>query len=1086
MNKLKNSNIISNFVDHHINVSDSDSDSDSESDSDNESIMSTKLSSTNNSITFKKSKNINNNIVENGYDSNYEEKEKFHQSIKEKQEKKGKKKEITTTREYLNIYNEYKQKFAKVAVLICVGTFYEMYALENEGPDVYQFAEDLEIRVTKKNKSNKIVSEGNPITSGFPACSVVKFMEILHSHSYTVVLIDQFKSEVDPNSKNKKVPRRVSGVYSPSTYIEAVDSKNKYLSTFYIEVNPSLNGNATNFCIGMCATDLSIGDIFYYESYDNTFADGNNAIEEANHFYYYYKPVETVVYLINNTKQDINFNKILSIIDIPLDKCVFKHTTVDKSFESVNFQNKLLKKVYKNVGLVTPVSYFNLEKFPYSIIAMCLTFDFIFSRNKQLLNDIKFPIYFNENKYLILGNGAQYQLDVVDYSDSRGKNKSLNSIINHCKTCMGKRFLKNRLCAPLTDIDKINKYYEYTDCIINDELYDDSRTHLSNISDIKKLLRKINVNNIHPYQLHNIYESFLSARTLYEFLNKSKFKQYINDFMNNEDIKQLNKAIKYITKTFDIDKIKTTSLIDIKESFYNKDVNKEIDDLIIKINGGHEYFDKLKSELSNKFKDTKFHIKRNDRDGYYLSTTRNKGDKILEYIKEYEKKNDKEKEKETLKISDNMIIKLSELNILVSASTCKITCSLIGVKNDEMNQLFYDLDKLIKNTFTQDLRNWYSKYNNIFEKVISFVTEVDFISNNAYISNRYHYCKPEIIIKETKKAKVTKAQESFVTSTHMRHPIIERGIQHEYVPHNVCLDKNTRGNLIYGVNSCGKSSLMKSIGINVVLAQCGMFVSASDFKYYPFKSLYTRITGNDDMRNGYSSFVVELNELRNILKKSNKNTLIIGDEICRGTEYLSANSLVASSILKINDSKAKYIFATHLHELVKLEKIKKLDKLKMFHLSIQNLNSSDELIFNRKLVEGNGEEVYGITIAKHILNDPDFITTAIEFKNEFLKEKDVSHKLMSDKKSNYNKNIYLDSCYLCGSSKSLESHHINFQKDFINDKGKISHKNKDKNHLIKNSESNIIILCSKCHDDLHNKKISINTIVQTTNGVKAI
>jgi DNA mismatch repair protein MutS len=483
--------------------------------------------------------------------------------------------------------------------------------------------------------------------------------------------------------------------------------------------------------------------------------------------------------------------------------------------------------------------------------------------------------------------------------------------------------------------------------------------------------------------------------------------------MNDEDIKQLNKVIKYITKTFDIEKIRNSNLIDIKESFYNKDINKDIDNLIVKINGGHEYFDKLKSELSNKFKDTKFHIKRNDRDGYYLSTTRNKGDKILEYIKEYEKKNYKEKEKDILKISDSITIKLSELNIHVSVSACKITCSLIGVKNDEMNQLFFDLDKLIKNTFTQDLRDWYSKYNNIFEKVISFVTEIDFISNNAYISNRYHYCKPEIIIKETKKdkkskeTKTIKPPESFVTSTNMRHPIIERGIQHEYVPHDICLDKNTRGNLIYGVNSCGKSSLMKSIGINVVLAQCGMYVSASDFKYYPFKSLYTRITGNDDMRNGYSSFVVELNELRNILKKSDKNTLIIGDEICRGTEYLSANSLVASSILRINDSKAKYIFSTHLHELVKLEKIKKLDKLKMFHLSIDNLNSSNELIFNRKLVEGNGEEVYGITIAKHILNDPNFISTAIEFKNEFLKEKNVSHKLMSDKKSNYNKNIYL-------------------------------------------------------------------------------
>mgnify|MGYP003386668384 CR=1 FL=1 len=91
---------------------------------------------------------------------------------------------------------------------------------------------------------------------------------------------------------------------------------------------------------------------------------------------------------------------------------------------------------------------------------------------------------------------------------------------------------------------------------------------------------------------------------------------------------------------------------------------------------------------------------------------------------------------------------------------------------------------------------------------------------------------------------------------------------------------------------------------------------------------------------------------------------------------------------------------------------------------------------------------------------------------------------MSDKKSNYNKNVFVDSCYLCSSEKHLESHHINFQKDFSNKSGKVLHK--DKTHIIKNSQSNLIVLCSKCHDDLHNNKISINTVVQTSNGIKAI
>jgi DNA mismatch repair protein MutS len=1038
------SNIISNFTNTPINISDSESDSDI----DNQSF----------SI---KNDNNNNNIDINIDNDN--DKKKLQESIKKKKEnKKNKEKKISTTREYLNYYNEYKNKINKVAVLMCVGIFYEIYALENEGPDVYELADVMDIRVTKKDKSKPEVNEGNPITIGFPIHAITKFMKILHDKSYTVVIVDQIKIDEKTNI------RKVTGVYSPSTYIETIEVENKYLATFYIEANPSLNSNDINYCIGMCATDLSIGDIFYYETYDNKFIDGNNAIDEANRFYYYYKPIEVAIYFINNTKKDINLNKILSIIDIPFDKCVFKKTEIDKSFYNVTYQNKLLEKVYKNPGLVSLISLFNLEKSIYSIIALCLTFDFIFVRNKELLNNIKKPVHYGENKFMLLGNGAQFQLDIVEYFDIRGKNKSLYSVINYCKTSMGKRFLKNRLCSPLTDINKINKYYEYTENFIDNQLYNDCRTHLANISDIKKLLHKIDINGIQPYQLFDIYESCLSIKILYEFLQKSSFNKYIEDFITNDDINKLNKSIKYITKTFDITKIKNMNLIDIKESFYNKNVNFNIDEIVNKINGGHDYFEKLKIELSNKFNDTKFHIKRNDRDGYHLTTTRVKGEKIFNCKKD---NNDY-----LFIINDKINIKLSELQFDFKASSCKITCSSISAKNTEMNILFYNLNKVIKNSFISDLQSWNNKYSEMFDKIILFITEIDFIANNAYISNKFHYCKPIISDKNT--------NESFVIANEMRHPIIERNIQHEYVPHNVLLDENIRGNLIYGVNSCGKSSYMKSVGTNIILAQCGMYVAANEFKYCPFKSLYTRITGNDDMRNGYSSFVVEMNELRNILNNSNKNTLIIGDEICRGTEYLSANSLVAASILKINEDKAKYIFATHLHELSKLDKIKNLSTLKMFHLSVDNINSSEELVFNRKIVEGNGIDDYGINFAKYILNNPDFITCATDIKNDFLKEKDVSNQLLSFKKSNYNKNIIVDSCYLCGSSKKLESHHINFQKDFINDKGKLSHKNK--NHIIKNSESNVIVLCYKCHDDLHDNKISINTIVQTTSGIKAI
>jgi DNA mismatch repair protein MutS len=405
------------------------------------------------------------------------------------------------------------------------------------------------------------------------------------------------------------------------------------------------------------------------------------------------------------------------------------------------------------------------------------------------------------------------------------------------------------------------------------------------------------------------------------------------------------------------------------------------------------------------------------------------------------------------------------------------------------------LDKKIKEYFYQDCISWYKSNEQVLGNIINMIVQFDIITNNAYTSTKYHYVKP--ILKPISKSNFNSGSKSesepesdseldsntsYIHSTNLRHPIIERIIDYEYVPHNVKLDDEINGNLIYGYNGSGKSSIMKAIGLNLIMAQCGLYVSADSFEFNIFDSLYTRISGNDNLFKGHSSFIIEMNELRTILKKSTAKSLIIGDEICRGTEYLSANAIVASAIVKLVDLKAKFLFATHLHELVNMEKIKSLDSLKFYHLSVEK--HGDELIFNRKLLDGTGEQVYGITVAQYILDDPIFINTAIEFKNELLEKNGTNTKLLSDKKSNYNKEIYMDCCAVCRSTNKLESHHINWQKDFVS--GINGNINKNKKHIVKDSKANLIVLCSKCHDGLHNKDFTINTLVKTSNGVKAI
>ena len=157
----------------------------------------------------------------------------------------------------------------------------------------------------------------------------------------------------------------------------------------------------------------------------------------------------------------------------------------------------------------------------------------------------------------------------------------------------------------------------------------------------------------------------------------------------------------------------------------------------------------------------------------------------------------------------------------------------------------------------------------------------------------------------------------------------------------------------------------------------GMFVSAKEFNYNPYESIFTRISGDDNIFKGQSSFVVEMNELRSILKYSNNKSLVLGDEVCKGTEDSSATALVASAIKQFSKKNVNFILATHLHKLYQLDSINKISNIKFMHLDITYDEKLKEIIYGRKLQDGIGEAIYGIEIAKHILSDSDFIKDAI-------------------------------------------------------------------------------------------------------------
>jgi DNA mismatch repair protein MutS len=283
------------------------------------------------------------------------------------------------------------------------------------------------------------------------------------------------------------------------------------------------------------------------------------------------------------------------------------------------------------------------------------------------------------------------------------------------------------------------------------------------------------------------------------------------------------------------------------------------------------------------------------------------------------------------------------------------------------------------------------------------------------------------------------------------------------------------GVLLYGINSSGKSSLMKSIGIATLMAQSGFFVSAAVMKFSIFDSLFTRIVSKDNLAKGLSTFAVEMLELKNIFNRSTVRSLVLGDEISHGTETLSGVAIVASAIQKLAQTRCLFLFATHLHQLSTMQEITSLDNVVDLHLSVEYDEEQDKLIFNRVLQSGSGSSIYGLEFAKSLHMDSEFLDNANAIRKRLANDYDELELLVKKKKSKYNKELYVTKCIICG-AVAEDVHHIS-QKSLADSAGFIGHFHKDNKH-------NLVPLCKEHHHQIHDGKLHVNGFIMTSKGLE--
>ena len=971
--------------------------------------------------------------------------------------------------EYIKYTNKYKQQYGeKCIVLLQVGSFYEMYTIyENnnaENNDIYKVADICGIITTKKNKSIAEISLNNPVMAGFPVHSLNKFTQILLNNNYTIVIIQQ---EQQMAGNNKNMERKVAEILSPGSNINITDKRSNYMMVIMYEI---INGY---IIAGISGIDLSTGKTFIYEV-GSTKDDPELANDEVFRMISTYNPIELII--LGDKIDEKERKKILKNLNINNILVHYKwgECKYIEFFKSIINQTQILEKAFfMKKGLISIIEMLNMERLTISREGFCCLLQFAHEHNADIIKELQVPEIFENNNNMTIEFNSAVQLNILGLYQN---DKPLIDVLNRCATAFGSRYFKEKLLAPMINIKKINQSYDDIDKLLNKNSYIKVRKYLANIGDLERFKRKLLLNKVAPQDWMSFNESMEACIGIYNIL-----KDYGDCEKTDETIISIVHTITNSYKDIlDLENASKYNLADKNNwgNIFKQGVYEDIDNNAEGIKKSYRDIEILCEEINRiGINDsTLCKIDYNDKDQEYF---------ILITKKRYET---------ALKNNKAIIGKFNKKLISSSSSNYKMTNSETEKLSKNISKYNEEIAVLVLNYYNEFVKEFIEINNKNIDILIKYLVRTDIAANNAKNAFDYRYKRPKISLDSSDDAEdasedpeddceddcedaseddcESERESSFINMKNMRHPLIERlHDELEYVGNDVRINKD--GILLYGINASGKSSFMKAVGLNIIMAQSGMFVAAEKMVYYPYKRIFTRISGMDNIYKGMSSFTVEMTELRNILQRCNKYSLVIGDEICCGTESISGIAIVSAGIDMLVNKGASFIFATHLHELTEMSCIKehiKDNKLFVKHIKI-DIGKNNEIIYNRKIQDGQGSNMYGLEVCKSLDMPLDFLKKAEMFRKEFT---NIDKDLIKNKKSNYNRKKKIDKCEIC-QGIAVETHHIKYQED-ADENGFIGSSHKNATH-------NLASLCKECHSKEHKGIIKINGYKQSSNGI---
>lgn len=951
-------------------------------------------------------------------------------------------------RKYYEVWAEHREKYGpRTALLYQVGGFFEIYDTENlttgtTQANIREIAELCQLSLTVHPIEG---SDSQTLFGGFPEHALGKFERVLVHAGFTVVVVVQRK-----NTAGAVEERVVDHIASPGCYVEA--AKERRLVGCILESLTDGPAALRRVYWAVSAFDVATGRIWFAEGTDR---------DRLHQFLCIHPPAEIVIWT-DGAPAATSLAGPLSAVGAAHMRCLPPASTAVE----LTALDKHWSPAIKRLDWVA--------RLPQARRCLAALMEFAAEHVPSSLTSLRLPEAWVPSGEVRLGNAALEQLGLLSLRSGGSANEekqSLLGMMDQCRSIAGRRLLRQRLMRPISDVTELReRLARIRRASLEMEVPTTSaltERALRSLYDMSRLWRRLELGSASISDMACLLRAYEAAGALLDQWDPDSDTD-MRLFIGWVAARWKTDTTAELAHTSGTKSVPVTAL-----PWVSGTRRPVVETLFARGAAIRAEADALCQKWSSMGRGEQLYLDDAEGGGFRITGTKRRIASVLTALRDGG-------------------------DLTAVTTTYKATAVLETAELEAISSRH-------RAWYMDWMSVWVAEWSIACQELVehgrvahaaieAWCADLDVSWTVARLAKEWLWKEPEY---------VDGASEAFVEVRRLRHPILERLVTVPYVAHSVRLGKGgvptpttgamttqsleaiakesiatttedlthvDAGLLLYGMNASGKSSLMKALGLAVLLAQCGFPVPAANLRIAPFTAIFTRILGNDNLWAGLSSFAVEMTEFREILRYADDRSLVLGDELCSGTESLSATALVAAGVETLAARRTKFVFATHLHELATLPDIAGLAAVRAVHLKVHYDAATDRLVYDRHLAPGAGSALYGLEVCR-----------ALDLPLGYLDRATVLRQTLAGWQaphtSSYSSAAVVSVCEVCGATDRLEMHHITPQASAASAAAA---------GIDIHAAGNLVCLCAKCHDDHHADVLVIERWEDTSTGRRLV